>query len=421
MLKRKRIVSVAVALALTLIAVISASASTQWVAHRTGTTQWWSPNELYYGGEYSGWTTVKAHASFRWDANRINSMISHAENYGYFSDIHYDDESSPWPAYPSASTYFSNLPGYFYFTDQAEHEANFVVTYPRGLTPGVWYETKAYYAVSHMVEGWINVSGYVLDNQTWSAWGREWLAKLIYRGYYSSPQFEGQPAIGKGGAGSEYDKLGLRPDSNTGSQQVMIGRGEGPGYWYTAIEKEGKILVVVIFEPETLEEIRQYVAENRQLATDLLTQGYASLPVVVTFQKPLSFTRAAELVNNSGLEVESYQLRGYINGGDAPQDRFTAGCAPRGGTLFPKDELEMLTEDLREVGGEEFAGVISIKGALSPKGYSWLSSQPEVFLVDVMKRVLADELSGKASGKPIEVLLESPYWFVENYTWSEAQ
>jgi len=80
----------------------------------------------------------------------------------------------------------------------------------------------------------------------------------------------------------------------------------------------------------------------------------------------------------------------------------------------------MLTEDLREVGGEEFVGVISIKGMLSPKGYSWLSSQPEVFLIDIMKQVLTDELSGKANGKPIEVLLESPYWFVENYTWGKA-
>jgi len=328
MLKEKRIVSVAIALTLTLITVISASASTQWVAYRTGTTQWWSPNEVYYGGEYSGWTTVKAHALFRWDASRINSMISHAESYGYFSDIHYDDESSPWPAYPSTSTYFSNLPGYFYFTDQAEHEANFVVTYPRGLTPGVWYQTKAYYTVSHMVEGWINVSGYELDNQSWSAWGREWLAKLIYRGYYSSPQFQGQPAIGKSGVGSEFGKLSPLPDSNADSQQVVLGHGEGPGYWYTVVEKEGKILVIVIFEPETLEKIQQYVTENQQLAANLLMQGYVSLPVVVTFQKPVSLSRAAELVNNSGLEVESYQLRGYINGGDTPQDRLPLVALP---------------------------------------------------------------------------------------------
>lgn len=349
-------------------------------------------------------------------------MISHAESYGYFSDIHYDDESSPWPAYPSTSTYFTNLPGYFYFTDQAEHEANFVVTYPRGLTPGAWYQTKAYYTVSHMVEGWINVSGYELDNQSWSAWGREWLAKLIYRGYYSSPQFQGQPAIGKSGVGSEFGKLGPLPDLNMGLQQIVLGRGEGPGYWYTVVEKESKILVVVIVEPETLGEIQRYVTENQQLAANLLTQGYVSLPVVVTFQKPVSLSRATELVKNSGLEVESYQLRGYINGGEAPQDRFTAGCAPRGDALFPTDELKMLTEDLREVGGEEFVGVISIKGTLSPKGYSWLSSQPDVFLIDVMKQVLADKLIGKANGKPIEVLLESPYWFVENlYSWGKTQ
>lgn len=416
MLKKKRSMAIVVALVVTLVTAIAALASTQWVAHRTATTQWWSPNEIYYGGEYSGSKTVKAHASFRWDEGRINSMTSYAEYYGYFSDIHYDDESSLWPAYPSTSTYFSNLPGYFYFTDQSEHEANFVVTYPQGLIPGAWYETKAYYTVSYMKEGWINVSGYALDNQLWSAVGREWLAKLIYKGYYSSPQFQGKPAISKSGTRSGFDQFEPHLDLYTASQQIVIGRGEGLGYEYTAIEKDDNILVFVVLELETLEEIQKYKANNSDLVANITTEKDSELSVVVTFRKPVPLSRVAELVSNSDLAVESYQLRGYVNGGDTPQDRFTAGCAPRGDALFPTDELEMLSEDLREAGGEEFAGVISVKGNLPSQSYSWLNSQSEVFLVDVMRQVLADKLSDKAKGKPIGVLLESPYWFVENYS-----
>ena len=196
----------------------------------------------------------------------------------------------------------------------------------------------------------------------------------------------------------------------------MIGRGEGLGYEYTAIEKDDNILVFVVLELETLEEIQKYKANNSDLVANITTEKDSELSVVVTFRKPVPLSRVAELVSNSDLAVESYQLRGYVNGGDTPQDRFTAGCAPRGDALFPTDELEMLSEDLREAGGEEFAGVISVKGNLPSQSYSWLNSQSEVFLVDVMRQVLADKLSDKAKGKPIGVLLESPYWFVENYS-----
>lgn len=397
---------------LTVIA-IPAWAGTQWVAYRTGTTYWWSPNEIYYGGEYADWTVVKAHAAFRWDANRINTMIAYADSYGYVPAIHYDDESSPWPAYPSSTTYFTNLPGFFYFTDPADHEANFVVTYPRGLTPGAWYETKAYYTVSHMVEGWINVSGYELDIQSLLAWGREWLAKLIYRGYYGVPQFRGQPAIGKSGSEAESE---LPPISYQSDQQTIVKRGEGPGYRYIVIEREKEILLIIVFTPKTLEELQQYVAENRKLAAALISEGYNSVPVVITFREPIAFSQAAYIIDRSGLLVETYYLRGYVNGGKTPQDRFTASCAPTEAGFCSESDLRMLTEDLQEAGGKDFAGVISIKGKLPSSSLEWLSELPEVFLVDLMGQMLMNYVvKGFRQDKPVRVLLESPYWFIENF------
>lgn len=78
------------------------------------------------------------------------------------------------------------------------------------------------------------------------------------------------------------------------------------------------------------------------------------------------------------------------------------------GCLPDRDDLE--------AGGKDFAGVISIKGKLPSPSLEWLSELPEVFLVDLMGQVLMnDVVKGFRQDKPVRVLLESPYWFIENF------
>ncbi len=350
------------------------------------------------GGEYSASTTLKPDAYGTWTQGRIDDMTYQMNYYNMFADLPFDDESSPSPAVPSVSTYFSNLPDFWYFADQGQHEANFVLTYPPSLGAGSWYHAIAYYSVQNppASESWINVSGYSLDGTAWGAYGREWLAKLKYRGY-----------------GSELTGEGL------GCSKGLIAGGAPTSAGGVADATSPRDLILVL-PPQNMGDLVRYAEQSRAKIGELVQAGQDHISVVVTFREPVPLSKAADLVERVGLSVTSYQLRGYVNGGGTPEDRYTAGAAPDDGVLFPEARLAALRDDLVRVGGKEFAGVVSIVGVVPGSTADDLISDPAVFLVDPSGTAFRAE--GDAVGSDVgEVAVHSPYWFVETAVLSEGQ
>jgi len=177
----------------------------------------------------------------------------------------------------------------------------------------------------------------------------------------------------------------------------------------------GSYFVTVFFDDSSVAGLKAYAMESRRQTDILLQQGIDTLYVEATFNSPLSLDEFAELVVQSGMEVDYYNMRAI----DAQGDRVGMQGGPSEDELVQAWLLdEMLRGIERNSGGKaEFKGFISVAGMVNRQGYQKLVAHPKVFLVDVSVNLARQVLQTR--GRPvnlreIQLVVGPVYWGMEN-------
>ena len=188
------------------------------------------------------------------------------------------------------------------------------------------------------------------------------------------------------------------------------------GAWQYSVTIEGSdsAEVAVTFDKRSANGLRAYAQANNALGRQFQASGTPLVDTVITFKGPLSLEEFAALVADYNLQVSDYTMRMTAPDGQ----RWTIGGAPVNGELIPRGLLD------REVGfvgsrapGAVFNGVVDVTASFDGAGYVKLQAHPDVFIIDVTKTVILQELKQRKpqlDRRNLVVDASRPYWFLEN-------
>ncbi len=170
------------------------------------------------------------------------------------------------------------------------------------------------------------------------------------------------------------------------SRATVIDMGE----WAVIAQKNGESWNVSIGFDFARENADDVLAElNRQFAMKLFPDDNKPIYVTVIFSKPIPFDEFRRIVQESGMNVVRYEVRGYEENGQP----VTIGGSPSGDTLVLKGKINEFRESAA-ARGHPFvvAGIISADGYLTRNGYDVLIRSGTVRMVNVL-RVLAKQIA----------------------------
>ena len=184
--------------------------------------------------------------------------------------------------------------------------------------------------------------------------------------------------------------------------------------WEVWVKREGLVVWASVgYDTSTMEGVQVYVEANRRLAPEVFSDPERLIPVEVTFDRPLGIEAFRSLVAKAEMKVDRYQLRGF----DSDGWRVTVEGKPSGGILVPESMLQEFADRAAQRGRPyKLAGVYLVVGEINRAGYEFLSSADEVFLIDVMKSVVQEEIEqGADLTIPMEkITVSSPYYILED-------
>lgn len=139
-----------------------------------------------------------------------------------------------------------------------------------------------------------------------------------------------------------------------------------------------------------------------------------TVPVLVTFDRPVSFERFTSMMQGAPAGVKSFRIR---TGGPDGTKGTIGGSPEPDGTLVSAQHVQGFLERQRNKSGQvaTIAGIIDAEVTVDVTGYTALSSQPEVYLVDTMRGIAARELAGAGIGGYglADIRLRGPYAYLE--------
>lgn len=189
--------------------------------------------------------------------------------------------------------------------------------------------------------------------------------------------------------------------------------GETDSFRYTVQgERNGNLYVNISVNFDDSATHQKYVSANRQRGRNLASKGQLSVPVRITFARPLPLDETRLLVQETGLDITSFALvgRSSINGQKGFHVEFSG-----------LDKDIPMRKNMDPMGqGEELVlkGVMVIYGKTSPHGLARLLDDPRVYLVDTsevqLRELLVQKHSSAIAGKELVFSVPSPFW---NLDW----
>ncbi|OIO90947.1 MAG: hypothetical protein AUK03_12165 [Anaerolineae bacterium CG2_30_64_16] len=151
-----------------------------------------------------------------------------------------------------------------------------------------------------------------------------------------------------------------------------------------------------------------YASRQRAEAMALARSGVGSVPVQITFVRPLSIAEMQLLAQRTGLvaELVIFEAR------DANQGQHTVAVGGNGGDLV---DLDSLSPDL-EVRSLRLVGVTAMRGTVpaSASGLGQLASDERIYIPDVTPYQLAVEVAARygLSVDKVQVSVPTPHWYL---------
>lgn len=188
------------------------------------------------------------------------------------------------------------------------------------------------------------------------------------------------------------------------------------GAWRYSVTAEGpdSAEVAIAYDKRSADGLRAYAQANNALGRQLQASGTPINGTVITFKRPLSLDEFTAFVANHKLQVSDYTMRMTAPGGH----RWTIGGAPVNGELVPRGFLDREINFVRGRAPDAmFNGVVDATLSFDGAGYAQLQAHPDVFLIDVTKTVILQELKQRKpqlDERKFIVDASRPYWFLEN-------
>lgn len=188
----------------------------------------------------------------------------------------------------------------------------------------------------------------------------------------------------------------------------------------TAVRVGEQTAVGVGFDVTSVEGIQAYVEVVNNIGMDAFSEVDA-VPALVTFARPVPFDEFVLLMEASGAEVVSYQIRVIQSDGY----RATIGGSPDpDGTILNPHTATSLVENQKRSGRTaDVPGVFEAEVVVDSDAYQTLTLSDTVFLVDVMRAVGAAVArdQGMLVVEMQDVDLLRPYWHMEDLGIVEAE
>lgn len=185
----------------------------------------------------------------------------------------------------------------------------------------------------------------------------------------------------------------------------LIGPADG------AVDTKGRPLTgaAIVYDRGSAERIEQYVSASRAVGSKAFSER-ATLPVLLTFNKPIGFEEFTALMKGSNAQVTSFRIR-TINP-DGSGGTLGGRPEPDGTIVSPEHVRALLDRQQARVGqAPTIAGIFDAEIIIDIAAYESLANHPQVYLVDTLRGVALVELRlANLSRIPIEtVVLEGPY------------
>lgn len=188
------------------------------------------------------------------------------------------------------------------------------------------------------------------------------------------------------------------------------------GSWSYQANESGAndVEAAIHYDKKSTQSLKAFVKTNKDLAKQLKSNNTQRLESLVTFKRALSVEEFTRLVAEQNLTVHSYILRMVTPAGL----RITITGTPDTSALVPEDKLNREKANvLQRYPGTTLQGVVDAEISFDVKQYDALQAHNEVFLVDVTKTFVRQELNQlfpNADPKRVYVDVEHPYWFMED-------
>lgn len=149
-----------------------------------------------------------------------------------------------------------------------------------------------------------------------------------------------------------------------------------------------------------------YAKQQRSAALALASSHAGTVPVQVTFARPLSVEEAQDLAQSTGLTADMV----IFEARDATEGLHTVGTRGTEPGLVDTDSLK---PDL-EQRGLRLIGITMVQGTVpaSTEGLGRLASDERVYLPDVMAHLLAGKVAAHrgVDVRTVQVSVPSPHW-----------
>ena len=207
---------------------------------------------------------------------------------------------------------------------------------------------------------------------------------------------------------SSFSKVSAANEPNRFQEQLN-------SWKYSAVLGDDKVLnVVVDYGHQTASDILAFDKSNRDLVNEI--QG--DIQISVIFQHPLTVDEFKDLVQKSGIKVDTYSARAI----DKANVRITIDGSPSidKKDLVPQASLDKVLEHVQANSpGVIFKGFTSVDGTASKAQVQQLLTDKRVFTVDVSRGIAVQRVRSKLGSSEmiqgIETRLVTPiYWIMED-------
>jgi len=122
----------------------------------------------------------------------------------------------------------------------------------------------------------------------------------------------------------------------------------------------------VEYNSNSVEALRTYAAENKELAGELRQSGVTQQAIRITFKRPIDLDEFRTLVNTFSLKVDAFAWRAVTK----DQRRITIFGSPSEGQVVSIEHLTRIVNQLAYNGAVDLRGIISVDGILSAAEYN---------------------------------------------------
>lgn len=224
------------------------------------------------------------------------------------------------------------------------------------------------------------------------------------------------------GAPPQY-KAGATPQRGASSPPPQERTVKDAGAWKLVaaadgtVDEKGRAIkgAAVLYSTTEQSSIEAYTGAAQSLGVGAFT-GHQTLPVLITFNRPVSFERFTSMMQDAKVEVKSYRIRTR----NADGSRGTMGGSPeRDGTIVSVQHVQDFLDRQQGKSGQvaTIAGIIDAEIVVDLSGFARLNTQQEVYLVDAMRGVAIRELaqSGVVGTGLADIELRGPYAYLEDF------